>query len=75
MCAGAAACAEAAAADAEEEFLLQFAEELDWQELLQDLGDEELSAAFKVRPVRPCVCLVLFDRWPSESWSGWIRLC
>jgi hypothetical protein len=67
MCAAAAACAEAAAADAEEESLLQFAEELDWQELLQDLGDEELSAAFKVRHVMP---FFLFGRYSSAG-NGW----
>lgn len=44
----AAAQAEAAAAEAEEESLLEFAERLDWQELLEDLGDDELAAAFKV---------------------------
>jgi hypothetical protein len=47
----AAAAAEAAAAEEEEESLLQFAEGLEWQELLQDLGDDDLAAAFKVSAV------------------------
>jgi hypothetical protein len=42
------AAAEAAAAEQEERQLLQFADGLDWQELLQDMGDDELAAAFKV---------------------------
>jgi hypothetical protein len=42
------AAAEAAAAEQEERQLLQFANGLDWQELLQDMGDDELAAAFKV---------------------------
>jgi hypothetical protein len=44
------AAAEAAAAEQEERQLLQFADGLDWQELLQDMGDDELAAAFKVSP-------------------------
>lgn len=43
------AAAEAAAAAQEEQQLLSFAQQLDLQELLQDLGDDELAAAFKVR--------------------------
>lgn len=43
------AAAEAAAAAQEEQQLLEYAQQLDLQELLQDLEDDELAAAFKVR--------------------------
>jgi hypothetical protein len=53
----AAAAAKAAAAEEEEELLLQFAEGLEWQELLQDLGDDDLAAAFKVSGLASlCAC-------------------
>lgn len=43
-----AASAASAQAAEEEEDLLAFASELDWRVLLQDMGDDELAAAFKV---------------------------
>lgn len=61
----AAAAAEAAAAEEEEESLLQFAEGLEWQELLQDLGDDDLAAAFKVSAVPvQCSCAQLNSAEP-----------
>lgn len=50
------AAAEAAAAEAEEQQLLQFAEQQEWQHLLQGLGDDELAAAFQVLTLLEAGC-------------------
>lgn len=50
--------AEAAAEEAEEAELLNFAEQLNWQELISKLDDEQLAVAFQVRTHHAARCLV-----------------